>query len=117
MDFINDKLTDLKLITVSDYTATGVVSLTQWENFLENHLIEEEKKIEFNFALGMQGSMLETKKEEPSHAPNRRTTFMRSMKNNIRADLGMHAEKAADAEDKRTKGIDIVYAYRFEIVL
>ena len=27
MDLINDKLFDLKLITVSDYTATGVITL------------------------------------------------------------------------------------------
>jgi hypothetical protein len=63
----------------------------------------------------MQGSLLEPKKDNEEQ--NRRPTFMKSMKDNIRADLGMHAAKTADAEDKRTKGIDIVYAYRFEIVL
>ena len=117
MDFISDKVTDLKLITVSDYTATGVVTLDMWENFLKNHLIEEEKKVGINFALGMQGSMFEPAKKDNEEDNLRQSKFMKSMKDNIRADLGMHAAKAADAEDKRTKGIDIVFAYRFEIVL
>ena len=114
MDFINDKLTDLKLITVSDYTATGVVTLNQWEYFLKNHLVEEEKKAGFNFALGMQGSAMEQKDDNQQV---HRKTLLKSMKDGFRADLGLHAQKDAEAEDQRTKGIDVVHAYRFEIVL
>ena len=41
-DAINDKLYDLKLITVGDYTAYGNVSQTMWNYFYDNLLFTEE---------------------------------------------------------------------------
>jgi hypothetical protein len=44
MDLINDKLYDLKLITASDYTATGVITPTQWEYFKKHKLFSTESR-------------------------------------------------------------------------
>ena len=44
VDIINDKLYDLKLITASDYTATGVITPKQWKYFKENLLFTVEDK-------------------------------------------------------------------------
>ena len=44
MDLINDKLYDLKLITASDYTATGVITPTQWEYFKKHMLFSTESR-------------------------------------------------------------------------
>ena len=44
MDLINDKLFDLKLITVSDYTAAGVITPAQWEYFRQHMLFSVESR-------------------------------------------------------------------------
>ena len=44
MDLINDKLFDLKLITASDYTATGIITPTQWEYFKKHKLFSTESR-------------------------------------------------------------------------
>ena len=43
MDIINDKLIDLKLITASDYTATGKITPDQWQKFKDEKLFKVEQ--------------------------------------------------------------------------
>ena len=60
MDLINDKLFDLKLITASDYTATGIITPTQWEYFKKHKLFSTESRAK----AWILGDMLKSQNEE-----------------------------------------------------
>ena len=60
MDLINDKLFDLKLITASDYTATGIITPTQWEYFKKYKLFSTESRAK----AWILGDMLKSQNEE-----------------------------------------------------
>ena len=95
MDLINDKLYDLKLITASDYTATGVITKAQWEYFKENLLFETEENVQ---------KIISGEKDEENNG--RADESMKEKKNSMTS-----SQRVPDQED------DPKPALKFELLL